>query len=101
MRQDCVLQIMRIVQEALTNAVRHSHGKEIRIQAVASDGGVQVAISDNGTGFVPSQQVVGQGLRNMYQRAFRIGAELQIHHDNGTEVRLYVPVTSLRLDNAN
>lgn len=49
MTERYVMQIMRISQEALTNAVRHSNGTEILIQVIPSDGGVQVTIADNGT----------------------------------------------------
>ena len=100
-KQSSILQIMRIAQEALTNAVRHSKASEIQLQVKAVDGGVLVLISDNGTGFVPNPHSVGQGLRNMHQRARSIDALLHIERHDGTKVRLHVPAASLVSDEAN
>jgi len=101
MRQDCILQIMRIVQEALTNAVRHSNASQIHVQVGPSGDGILITLSDNGSGFDPNQRLVGQGMNNMQRRALAIGAELQVLQQNGTQIRLHVPLTALTLDNAD
>jgi signal transduction histidine kinase len=99
--QACTLQILRIAQEALTNAVRHSNARDILVQVRVLDGGVLVTVSDNGIGFVPCAKSVGQGLRNMRQRAHAIGGVLEFRKNEGTEISLLVPSASLKLHDAS
>ncbi|MEL6688051.1 MAG: ATP-binding protein [Pseudomonadota bacterium] len=91
-----VLQIFRILQEAVTNALKHSHGNEIAVQ-ISETGqpadSVLIAITDNGDGFDAvsegQQPLSRRGLRNMRQRAEAIGAGLEVtSSDAGTGVNL-------------
>jgi signal transduction histidine kinase len=89
-------QLVRIGQEALTNAVRHSQAKQIHAE-LSYEGGVTLSIRDDGTGF-SFDEAVGRdaahwGLVGMYERAARIGARLLVKSapDCGTEVRVFVP----------
>lgn len=89
-------QLARIAQEALTNAVRHSHAKRIRAELSFEDG-ITLSISDNGTGFslneTDGRDAAHWGLVGMYERAARIGASLRVKSapELGTEVRVFVP----------
>lgn len=88
-----LLQIGRIIQEAVTNIIRHSRAKHASI-AVKSDGGMlQLAISDDGRG-LPSddRHRVGHGLRNIKQRAKSLGGEFEmVRGKNGTKLVLRLP----------
>ncbi|RYX94680.1 MAG: hypothetical protein EOO28_13765 [Comamonadaceae bacterium] len=94
------LQLLRIVQEALTNAIRHSGATAIRIalrQTAGTDGAavVEVSVRDNGQGFdAAAQGSFGRGVMNMRARAQRMGAELRIESatGSGTRVVLALPV---------
>lgn len=72
------LQILRILQEAIANAIRH--GKPTRIEmgaACSATGLIEIFVRDNGTGF-GSAASTGRGLANMRSRAASIGAKLDI-----------------------
>ena len=85
-------EVLRIVQEALTNARRHADATVVRI-AVANDEMLRITVADNGRGFRPSDVTPGFGLDSMRQRARVIGAELSVESEpaNGTRVELLVP----------
>lgn len=81
------LHLLRIGQEAVANAVRHSGADTIQLSIAAQEGGVCLSIKDNGRGFQPNaapSALSGHfGLLAMQQRANRIGAELTVHSEVG------------------
>ncbi|MFG2044715.1 sensor histidine kinase [Dactylosporangium sp. NPDC048998] len=85
--------VYRIVQEALTNAVRHSGAGRVRIEAGPHGPGLRVLVRDDGTGPPPDGFVAGHGLHGMRERAELLGAALAVGAADpcGTEVRLDLP----------
>ena len=88
-----ILQVLRITQEALNNALKHAYASRISIKAGLDDQqSLQISVADNGCGF-PEKLVAGRGLGNMQCRARQLGASLQIIHRNpGIEVSLSMPL---------
>lgn len=87
------LNLYRIAQEAVNNAVRHSGARHLRVMLVQEDGRLILAICDDGCGFDCSDGVsAGMGLKIMRYRAMQFGATLQFlsRSGGGTEVRLGV-----------
>jgi two-component system sensor histidine kinase UhpB len=86
------LVIYRVAQEALTNAVRHAQGKEVKVSLTRAAGGVVLVVSDDGRG-LPEQTSEG-GLAGMRERALLIGADLETRSvsGRGTEIVLSVPL---------
>jgi PAS domain S-box-containing protein len=90
--------LYRIVQEALTNIVKHSKCSSVLFEMSVEDGRLGVMVKDNGTGFSlkdVSQRDIeqrGMGLFIMEERAKAIGGRLQIHSepDQGTNVQVEV-----------
>lgn len=81
--------LYRIVQEAVTNSVRHGKPTTILIDVVARDDHVRVSVADNGSGIhLPVDPDNGSGIRNMTYRARLIGAQLTIQNNSegGTTV---------------
>lgn len=80
--QRAVLQLLRIAQEALSNAARHSGASVIRVSAGYLGDVITLGISDNGKGFpaggVPPDGNRGKGLASMSARAREIGAVLDL-----------------------
>jgi len=78
---DAVLPILRIVQEALNNALKHSGARVARVTFDTSRVGdtqyLDIRIADNGRGMA-AEGTGGRGLLNMRNRALRIGAQLNI-----------------------
>jgi two-component system, NarL family, sensor histidine kinase UhpB len=88
-----VLQVFRIVQEAITNAIKHSGTKALGV-AIGLDESkaLRIAISDSGAGFDPAAAAGGRGLENMAARAAAIGGALKLESNKaGTTVILTVP----------
>ncbi len=88
---DAVLPVLRIVQEALTNALKHSHARAVSVVMTvdpADDGPwLQVRITDNGRG-IAGERVGGRGLLNMRNRAGKIGAQLKLESVPGAGTRV-------------
>ena len=89
-------EIYRIVQEALTNALRHAQADDVVVRLTAGSDATVVEISDNGSGFEPDALGIRShrlGLTSMEERATAVGGTLEIDSgpDAGTTVRLRVP----------
>ena len=94
-----VLNTMRIIQEAITNAIKHSGAENLTIstELVTHENGLNYAciiVRDDGCGNLPDE-IKGRGLLNMQKRADLIGGELHIddHEKMGLSVRLEIPVS--------
>ena len=87
------LHLLRIVQEALSNAVRHGHARRVLLKVEAVGRGVAVSVVDDGIGFDATAGAVGLGLAHMRKRAATLGARLSIEPgaSGGTVVRLVAP----------
>ena len=89
-------QLIRIVQEALTNIRKHAQACVVTLSAFECDGAVILEVRDNGRGFAPeeTQPASQYGLRSMRERAESIGADFQIISTPGagTTVRLRIPI---------
>jgi signal transduction histidine kinase len=85
---DQVLHVIRIVQEAVANALRHASGAVVRV-ATGHDGGeTWVEIADDGRGGA-RPRAGGRGLANLEQRAAMLGGRLELESRNaGTRVRV-------------
>lgn len=94
---DAQLQVMHIVQEALSNVRKHARAKSVVVEVARGPGHVFV-IRDDGCGFDARRAVVDGdehvGLRIMRERAERIGAKVSVRSErgHGTEITLNVPV---------
>lgn len=87
--QRVMLQVLRIVQEALNNALKHANAGRIRIDAVwrEADQTISIGVVDNGVGLAEPMRR-GRGLNNMQRRAREVGGSLAIdRRAEGTEVR--------------
>jgi signal transduction histidine kinase len=60
--------VYRLVQEALTNVVKHARASRVAIEIVATDGHVDVVVRDDGTGFDPTLPRDGFGITGMRER---------------------------------
>jgi PAS domain S-box-containing protein len=96
MSPDIESNLLRISQEAITNAMKHSGAKQINVRLSAGPEAVQLAIEDNGAGFDPHVSTLsrGFGLISMQERADRIGGDLTIltKPGSGTKVHLLLPI---------
>ncbi len=82
------VELLRIVQEALTNARRHAAARHIRVTAGRAGDEISVVVADDGRGFEPVLPDDGAGLRGMQQRAAALGGTLAIHSQPGQGTRI-------------
>ena len=82
----------RIVQEALTNAVRHAHCRTCTVRLSVEDG-LQVEIADDGVG-LPGERHIGVGLASMRERAAELGGTCLVEPipEGGTRVQAHLPL---------
>jgi signal transduction histidine kinase len=83
--------LVRIVREAVTNAVRHGGAENVRVELVRGDG-VCLRVDDDGLG-LSGETVAGFGLTSMRQRAERLGGSFRLlpRPDGGTSVEISLP----------
>lgn len=91
------LAVVRIVQEAVNNAVRHGNARNVTVRVAAAARAIELAVSDDGRGFDPAQPPRGgapqRGLAAMRHRARQLGGLLAIESGAaGTSVRLSLPL---------
>jgi signal transduction histidine kinase len=85
-----VLHILRILQEAFTNIVKHANAKTITVATGFDEQRVFIRVSDDGIGFVNDR--VGRGIINMRRRAEALHGNLEISSTpTGTTLSLYLP----------
>ncbi len=83
------LQLLRIVQEALTNVLKHAEADRVAIALRAGDAGIRIDVRDNGRGMAGGAPAAARGLANMHARALVLGARLEIAQSRpGVHVRL-------------
>jgi signal transduction histidine kinase len=96
-REDCAIHVYRIVQEALSNAARHSGSPDAWVRITCGDGNLELAVEDRGTGIstqaAAADPARGMGMVSMRERAELIGGELDVRRSagGGTIVHLRVP----------
>jgi signal transduction histidine kinase len=88
--------VLRIAQEALHNAVRHSGAQTVIVNMTSGDRILELLIADDGVGFDPADPELRSrhlGLTSMEERAREIGGHLELTSapGSGTRVRLEVP----------
>ena len=90
------LHILRILQEALANALQHTRASEIRVATHADLLAVWVTVADNGGGFdvtAAQQRGGGRGLMNQQRRAAELGGRLELASSaSGTRLSLVLPL---------
>jgi signal transduction histidine kinase len=88
-------ELLRIAQEALTNARKHADPTLVRVGVGRHDGALRLTVTDNGRGFDPEARGgSGYGLRSMHERAELIGARLSVDSgiQDGTRVTVELPL---------
>jgi signal transduction histidine kinase len=84
--------VYRLVQEALTNVVKHAAARNVRVTVTASEGTVSIEVQDDGVGFTSDSRGSGFGLAGMRERVLLAGGSVTIDSGKGgTRVRAELP----------
>src|SRR5215208_1448548 len=92
------VELLRVLQEALVNARRHSDARRVEVTLSVDPREVRAEVADDGLGFDPSSVRKGVGLAGMRERASALGGRLEIESGpgEGTSVRVEVPFCASR-----
>jgi signal transduction histidine kinase len=88
------LALLRILQECISNALRHSGAQRICVSLQSSSQEFLMKVIDNGCGMQAPQNSIGRGINLMQKRARSINAKLSIQDDGGTTICLVFPFTA-------
>ncbi|HVW19435.1 MAG TPA: GAF domain-containing sensor histidine kinase [Solirubrobacteraceae bacterium] len=85
--------VYRVIQEALTNVMRHSGAESVRVALEEGETHIRIEIADDGHGIEEGVPVVGFGLRGMRERVALVGGTLEVRspEDGGTVVSTRIP----------
>jgi signal transduction histidine kinase len=85
--------VYRLVQEALTNVLKHAGARRVRLEAGEVEGAIRIRIRDDGAGFDPTT-AAGRGLTGMRERIELLGGRIEVGSgpDEGTEIVATVPL---------
>jgi signal transduction histidine kinase len=93
---ETALCLFRVAQEALRNVGRHAKAHTVQVSLGSLDGGLQLALCDDGVGFDPATERAGPhlGLASMYERVQLLGGELDVETGpgRGTTILAWVPL---------
>lgn len=90
-----LVSIYRVIQEAMTNAVKYSEGDKIELSVKENDHVLTVKIIDNGKGFYPEETADKHfGISIMKERIFLLGGDFEINSkpNQGTHIYITVPL---------
>ncbi len=98
--KDSEINIYRIVQEALNNAIKHSNAPTVFVKVARTESNVEISVEDNGRGFDPSKVAAsmsdqrGIGLRDISERVRILEGTIAIHSalSQGTRVSIQLPI---------
>lgn len=82
---------LKLLTEALSNALRHAQASKVSVSAVVAGEHVVLTVADDGRGFDPQTVEKGMGLVNMAERARHLGGEMRIDSDGkGTSLEISI-----------
>jgi signal transduction histidine kinase len=86
--------IFRIVQEAMTNILKHAKASSIKISMRMHNNELKIVIEDNGCGFLDKQNQAGLGLVTMKERVLLLGGRIELRSElkKGTIIKIVIPV---------
>jgi signal transduction histidine kinase len=95
---DADVELLRVLQEALVNARRHSDARRVEVILSTERRGVRAEVADDGRGFDPASVREGLGISGMRERALALGGKLEIESapGRGASVKVEAPLSSPR-----
>jgi PAS domain S-box-containing protein len=88
------VELLRVLQEALTNARRHSAARKVEVRLRMEGKAILIEVADDGRGFEPESAKSGVGLSAMRERVEGLGGRIEVTSlpDEGTKVKVRVPL---------
>ena len=94
LEQNLEIAVYRMVQECVSNAMKHAHAKELSVQLTRTAGSLNIIVEDDGTGFDMSIVSEGMGMGNIRERAQAHGGAVLVDSrpGHGTTVSIDLPL---------
>jgi signal transduction histidine kinase len=96
--EEIKLTVYRIIQEALTNIIKHSQAEAIKVELQTFPEHLYLSIEDNGKGFNPEQNTTGFGLQGMRERVMALKGKMEISSDLQHGCIITITILHNRLD---
>jgi signal transduction histidine kinase len=95
--EEIKLTVYRIIQEALTNIVKHSDAKVVKVELQTLPEDLSLLIKDNGKGFNPQLNTTGFGLQGMRERVMALKGKMEISSSlqRGCIITINIPIQTL------
>ena len=86
--------VYRLVQEALTNVVKHAHATHVEVSAIEAEGEIRIVVYVDGAGFESATAAAGRGLTGIRERIEIFGGKIEVSSTpgSGTEIAASVPL---------
>ncbi len=97
---DTEIEIYRIIQELIHNILKHAFAKEVSIQLLQGEKGLNIMVEDDGVGFMyDTENITGMGLKNVASRVEKLEGELQVDStlNNGTTIMIDIPINDINI----
>lgn len=96
--EDAKINIYRIIQELLTNVVKHAQAKEVTLQMIKHNDNLMVSVEDDGVGFDMRESRQGLGLTSIESRVRVLNGTMSVDSSpgNGTFISVFLPLKNLR-----
>lgn len=91
---DLAISAYRIVQEALSNVMKHADARHAQVSLILAGDALRIAVADDGAGFDPVAAPDGIGIIGMRERVYALHGTMAVHSDpgHGTEVAIVLPL---------
>lgn len=93
---DAAISAYRIVQEALSNVVKHARASRASVAVTRRGDALHIDIADDGTGFDPARTAAGVGLAGMRERVQALGGSFAMDARSGTRISIELPLQSIK-----
>ncbi len=96
--QEIEITVYRIVQEAVSNVLRHAHAREVTLQLSLDAQHLNLIMEDDGVGFDPEHTAQGLGLKNIASRVAHLQGKLHVdaRKERGTTLIVDLPLASVQ-----
>jgi signal transduction histidine kinase len=99
LRPELETAVYRLVQEALTNVVKHARARHVRVTVRPAGTHLLAEVEDDGSGFDTTARTSGFGMTGMRERVYLAGGTLEVHSSRrGTLVRAMLPTRAVTHD---
>lgn len=93
LKPEIEVELFRVIQELITNAIKHSQADEIFVQLISDNDGLSVVVEDQGVGFnMRKLKNKGIGLMNLKSRVEKIGGEYNIESSEGQGTTVIIEI---------